>query len=102
MQSQQLSSFFGVDALPDDAGGAMFVGCVVAGSVIMANGGVPARGALMRDTASVIIAVSFIGLVLASGLVRILSRPTYLATDMEDASATLKGYSDRPYKCCAL
>ena len=47
----------------------MFVGCVVAGSVIMASGGVPARGALMRDMASVVIAVSFIGLVLASGSV---------------------------------
>lgn len=65
----------GLNGLPDNAGGAMFVGCVVAGSVIMANGGVPARGALMRDTASVIIAVSFIGLVLASGLVRTRSLP---------------------------
>ncbi|KAK9821207.1 hypothetical protein WJX74_010576 [Apatococcus lobatus] len=50
-------------------GGAMFVGCVVAGSVIVASGGVPARGALMRDMASVIIAISFIGLILASGAV---------------------------------
>lgn len=47
----------------------MFVGCVVAGSVIMANGGVPARGALMRDMAAVVIAVSSIALVLASGSV---------------------------------
>lgn len=54
------------------AGGAMFVGCVVAGAVILASGGVPARGALMRDMTAVMIAVSFIALVLASGSVRLL------------------------------
>ena len=58
------------DGLP---GGAMFVGCVVAGSVIMATGGVPARGALMRDMAFLAIAVVSIGLVLASGSVSTLS-----------------------------
>ena len=59
------------DLIANLAGGAMFVGCVVAGSVIMANGGVPARGALMRDMAAVVIAVSSIALVLASGSVSV-------------------------------
>ncbi|BDA43166.1 probable mitochondrial sodium/calcium exchanger protein [Coccomyxa sp. Obi] len=38
-------------------GGGLFVGCVVAGAIMLANGGAKARGALMRDVAAYCIGV---------------------------------------------
>jgi Ca2+/Na+ antiporter len=39
------------------AGGGLFVGCVVAGAIMLANGGAKARGALMRDVSAYCISV---------------------------------------------
>lgn len=40
-----------------NAGGGLFVGCVVAGAIMLANGGAKARGALMRDVSAYCIGV---------------------------------------------
>ncbi|KAK9818988.1 hypothetical protein WJX81_007256 [Elliptochloris bilobata] len=48
-------------------GGGMFVGCVVAGAVVLASGGAKARGALLRDVAAYLVAVGAAMGVLASG-----------------------------------
>ena len=45
----------------------MFVGCVVAGAVVLASGGAKARGALLRDVAGYLLAVAAAAGVLASG-----------------------------------
>lgn len=45
----------------------MFVGCVVAGAVVLASGGAKARGALLRDVAGYLLAVGAAAGVLASG-----------------------------------
>jgi hypothetical protein len=45
----------------------MFVGCVVAGAVVLASGGAKARGALLREAAGYLIAVAAAAAVLASG-----------------------------------
>ena len=45
----------------------MFVGCVVAGAVVLASGGAKARGALLRDVAAYLTAVGATAGVLASG-----------------------------------
>lgn len=45
-------------ALGSLTGGAMFVGCVVAGRIVTLNKGVSARGAQIRDVASLLIAVT--------------------------------------------
>ena len=46
-----------IDALVMLAGGGLFVGCVVAGAIMLANGGAKARGALMRDVGAYCIGV---------------------------------------------
>lgn len=51
-------------------GGGMFVGCVVAGSVVLANGGAKARGALLRDVSTYFLAVSAVLAMLVTGQVR--------------------------------
>lgn len=38
-------------------GGGLFVGCIVAGAIMLANGGAKARGALMRDVSAYCIGV---------------------------------------------
>jgi len=48
-------------------GAAMFIGCVVAGFVIMANKGVPCRGALVRDVLAQFITAAVVLANLASG-----------------------------------
>ena len=47
----------------------MFVGCVVAGSVMLACQGAKVRGALIRDVAAYAIAASSVALILWSGKV---------------------------------
>ena len=47
----------------------MFVGCVVAGSVMLACQGAKVRGALIRDVAAYAIAVLSVALILWSGKV---------------------------------
>lgn len=48
----------------------MFVGCVVAGSVMLVCQGAKVRGALIRDVAAYAIAVLSVALILWSGKVR--------------------------------
>ena len=45
----------------------MFVGCVVAGAVVLVSGGAKMRGALLRDVAGYLVAVAAAAGVLASG-----------------------------------
>lgn len=47
----------------------MFVGCVVAGAVVLVSGGAKTRGALLRDVAGYLIAVAAAAGMLASGRV---------------------------------
>ncbi|KAL3137711.1 hypothetical protein ABBQ38_004978 [Trebouxia sp. C0009 RCD-2024] len=56
-------------ALGSLLGGGMFVGCVVAGSVMLACQGAKVRGALIRDVAAYAIAASSVALILWSGKV---------------------------------
>lgn len=51
------------------AGGGMFVGCVVAGSVMLCCQGAKVRGALIRDVAAYAIAVLAVAIILWSGKV---------------------------------
>lgn len=51
------------------AGGGMFVGCVVAGSVMLVGSGAAVRGALIRDVSAYAIAASAVALMLHSGQV---------------------------------
>ena len=51
------------------AGGGMFVGCVVAGSVMLCCQGAKVRGALIRDVAAYAIAVLAVAVILWSGKV---------------------------------
>ena len=51
------------------AGGGMFVGCVVAGSVMLCCQGAKVRGALIRDVAAYAIVVVAVALILWSGQV---------------------------------
>lgn len=51
----------------------MFVGCVVAGSVMLACQGAKVRGALIRDVAAYAIAVLSVALILWSGKVHCIS-----------------------------
>lgn len=50
-------------------GGGMFVGCVVAGSVMLVGSGAAVRGALIRDVSAYAIAASAVALLLHSGQV---------------------------------
>jgi sodium/potassium/calcium exchanger 6 len=50
-------------------GAAMFIGCIVAGCVIVVADGVPCRGALVRDATALLIAVSVVGVKLYSGVI---------------------------------
>jgi len=51
------------------AGGGMFVGCVVAGSVMLCCQGAKVQGALVRDVAAYAIAVLAVAVILWSGKV---------------------------------
>ncbi len=51
------------------AGGGMFVGCVVAGSVMLCCQGAKVRGALIRDVAAYAIAVLAVAIIFWSGKV---------------------------------
>lgn len=57
----------------------MFVGCVVAGSVMLACQGAKVRGALIRDVAAYAIAVLSVALILWSGKVHCTSPGTGLS-----------------------
>ncbi|KAK9829860.1 hypothetical protein WJX72_008316 [[Myrmecia] bisecta] len=48
-------------------GGGMFVGCVVAGLIVLANNGAKARGALLRDVAAYMTSVVVVALMIHSG-----------------------------------
>ena len=50
-------------------GAAMFIGCIVAGCVIVVAGGVPCRGALVRDVMALLITVLVVGFKLHSGVI---------------------------------
>ena len=50
-------------------GAAMFIGCIVAGCVIVVADGVPCRGALVRDVTALLITVLVVGLKLHSGVI---------------------------------
>ena len=50
-------------------GAAMFITTVVAGSVILANGGIDCRGALVRDVAALGVTVVVVALNLEKGVV---------------------------------
>ena len=64
------------------AGGGMFVGCVVAGSVMLCCQGAKVRGALIRDVAAYAIAVLAVAIILWSGKVIILQSLTPLSQTM--------------------
>lgn len=61
----------------------MFVGCVVAGSVMLACKGAKVRGALIRDVAAYAIAVLSVALILWSGKVQC-TFPVYIGSDQSD------------------
>ena len=48
-------------------GGGLFVGCAVAGCVLRASGGAPARGALVRDVAAYGLSVATAAAILSTG-----------------------------------
>lgn len=50
-------------------GAAMFIGCIVAGCIIVVAGGVPCRGALVRDVMALFITVVVVGWKLRSGVI---------------------------------
>ena len=50
-------------------GAAMFIGCIVAGCVIVVADGVPCRGALVRDVTALLIAVLVVGVKLREGVI---------------------------------
>ena len=60
----------------------MFVGCVVAGSVMLCCQGAKVRGALIRDVAAYAIAVLAVAIILWSGKVIILQSLTPLSQTM--------------------
>jgi len=64
------------------AGGGMFVGCVVAGSVMLCCQGAKVRGALIRDVAAYAIAVLAVAIILWCGKVIILQSLTPLSQTM--------------------
>lgn len=60
---------YSIDLQSSHAGGGMFVGCVVAGSVMLCCQGAKVRGALIRDVAAYAIAVVAVAGILWSGKV---------------------------------
>lgn len=67
----------------------MFVGCVVAGSVMLCCQGAKVRGALMRDVAAYAIAVVAVAAILWSGKVRPSSAPPIQLLEFLTQSVTL-------------
>jgi len=62
----------------------MFVGCVVAGSVMLCCQGAKVRGALIRDVAAYAIAVLAVAIILWSG--KVITLPTTCPTVSDNAT----------------
>ncbi len=71
------------------AGGGMFVGCVVAGSVMLCCQGAKVRGALIRDVAAYAIAVLAVAIILWSGKVTLSSTHPPSLTMLQSAFCKL-------------
>lgn len=96
------------------AGAGMFIGCVVAGSVMLVSDGAKVRGALIRDVSTYLLAVVTVAAMMHSGKVsgRWLSHMHLMRTpgvcpfhDHGSHNATFMGFVDqidKPSKVCWL